>query len=137
MKISVLLTAAALALGGTAMAQQQNESLGKKADRQFDRAENATNRTLNGGPGQPSLGQRADTVFDRMEDGTKRVWNRVTGKSQNPNGNAQSARVESRPDTRTMGAGPASPAAAESSVDDSRRSRMDEAYRNYQSRAQR
>ncbi len=101
MKVSVLIAAAALALGGSAFAQQQNESLGKKADRQFDRAENATNRAVNGGPGQPSLGQRADGVLDRMEDGTKRIWNRVTGKSQNNADTApQSARVESRNDTQ-------------------------------------
>lgn len=108
MKVSVLITAAALAVGGSAFAQQQNESLGQKADRQFDRAENATNRAVNGGPGQPSLGQRADNVFDRMEDGTKRLWNRVTGKSQySANPAPQPARVQSQDDTRAMGAGPA------------------------------
>ncbi len=83
MKLSVLFTAAALALGGTAYAQQpqpqNNESLGQKADRVFDRAENATSRAVNGAPGEPTLGQKADNVFDRMEAGTKRLWNRVTG----------------------------------------------------------
>lgn len=133
MKFSVLLTAAILALGGSALAQQQNESLGKKADRQFDRAENATDRAVNGGPGQPSLGQRADNVFDRMEDGTRRVWNRVTGKSSQ-NAPATSARVEPGNATRFMGAAP-SPSGA--GVDAERRARMDDAYRNSQSAPQR
>lgn len=135
MKISVLMTAAALALGGSAWAQQQpqqKESLGQKADRQFDRAENATSRAVNGGPGEPSLGQKAGRVFDRMEDGTKRVWNKVTGKSRNT---AQSGRVESRSDTRSMGAGPAPSQNAQGGND--RQGRMDEAYRNYQSKQQR
>lgn len=135
MKVSVLITAAALAVGGSAFAQQQNESLGQKADRQFDRAENATNRAVNGGPGQPSLGQRADNVFDRMEAGTKRIWNRVTGNSQNNATTAQSARVESQNDTRAMGAAPATSQGSRGGND--RQGRMDEAYRNYQSQPQR
>ncbi|HYF19753.1 MAG TPA: hypothetical protein VEA40_17935 [Ramlibacter sp.] len=151
MKATAIVTAVLLAVGGSAFAQQ-GESLGQKTDRTLDRAENATqgalkgpnsigNRTdrvldraenatqraVNPPPGGETLGQKADRVFDRMEDGTKRVWNRATGKTHEP---ARSAEV--RNDTRAMGAGAAAPAARESDHD--RRTRMDEAYRNWESR---
>ncbi len=76
---ALLLAAAA----GAAVAQQPSrdrESLGQTADRQFDRAENATSRTVNPPPGEPSLGQKAGRVFDRMEDATARGVDRVRGR---------------------------------------------------------
>lgn len=134
MKIAVFVTTAALALGGSAFAQQQqppqnNETFGKKAERVYDRAGNATDRVVNGGPGEPSLGERTSRGIKRMEAGVARVWNRVTGKHEDAT--AQSNRDESRNDTRAMGAGP------NAQGGNDRQSRMDEAYRNYQSKQQR
>lgn len=68
---------------GTALAQQparERESLGQTADRQFDRAEDATRRTVDPPPGEPSLGQKAGRVFDRMEDATARGVDRIRGR---------------------------------------------------------
>ncbi len=132
MKTLATLTAAlALGLGGAALAQQprQDESLGQKADRVFDRAEDATSRAVNPQPGEPSFGQRAGRVFDQMEDGVQGLWNRATGREPPP----ADARAATDDPTRRMGAG-AAPAAAELEVDGDRRQRMDEAYRNWQSR---
>jgi hypothetical protein len=123
---------AALALGaaGAALAQQprQDESLGQAAGRVFDRAEEATSRTVNPAPGDPSFGQRAGRVFDRMEDGVQGIWNRATGRERAPE--PPRARVEDP--TREMGAGGMAPP-ADPGMDPIRRQRMDEAYRNWQS----
>ena len=77
--VALLLALAA----GSAVAQQsprERESLGQTADRQFDRAEDATRRSVNPPPGEPSLGQKAGRVFDRMEDATARGVDRIRGR---------------------------------------------------------
>jgi ABC-type transporter MlaC component len=106
MKLSTLTAALLLAATPVAFAQStapQNDTIGKKADRVFDRAEDATSRTVNPPAGEPSLGQKAGRVFDRMEQGTGRMVDKARGTSP------EQARVEpSRSDSTTMGA-PADP----------------------------
>jgi hypothetical protein len=103
MKLSTLAAALLVATAPVAFAQgtaPQNDTVGKKADRVFDRAEDATSRTVNPPAGEPSLGQKAGRVFDRMEDGTSRMVDRARGKPDE-------ARVDrSRSDPQSMG-GPA------------------------------
>jgi hypothetical protein len=106
MKLSTITAAVLLAATPLAFAQStapQNDTLGKKADRVFDRAEDTTSRTVNPPPGEPSLGQKAGRVFDRMEQGTGRMVDKARGKSP------EQARVDgTRSDSTTMG-GPADP----------------------------
>jgi hypothetical protein len=104
MKPSTLTAALLLAAAPLAFAQTtapQNDTIGKKADRVFDRAEDTTSRTVNPPAGEPSLGQKAGRVFDRMEQGTGRMVDKARSKTAPP----EQARVDdARSDTRGMGA---------------------------------
>jgi hypothetical protein len=124
-------TAFALVSASTALAQQprQNESAGQAAGRVFDRAEQATSRAVNPPAQDSSFGERAGRVFDRMEDGVQGIWNRATGRERTPE--PPRARVEDP--TRQMGAGTLPPA-SDPGIDPLRRQRMDQAYRDWQSR---
>jgi hypothetical protein len=103
---AALLLAAPLAMAQATTPPPQNDTIGKKADRAFDRAEDTTSRTVNPPPGEPSLGKKAGNVFDRMEAGTKRMWDNVTGKKDT----TAPARVDNGPsDSHAMGAPAADP----------------------------
>ncbi len=77
MRLTVI--AAALLAAAPAFAQTSGPTIGQQADRTFDRAEDATRRTVNPPPGEPTIGQKAEGVFDRAEDATRRTVNPPPG----------------------------------------------------------
>ena len=79
MRPTPLLAAALLALTPVAFAQSSGPTIGQQADRTFDRAEDATRRTVNPPPGEPTVGQKAEGVFDRAENATRRTVNPPPG----------------------------------------------------------
>jgi len=81
MKPSRWILVAALAAAPAAFAQTSSgqHSIGQQADRTFDRAEDATRRTVNPPPGEPTIGERAERGFDRAEDATRRTVNPPPG----------------------------------------------------------
>lgn len=112
MKVAAILVTAALAVGTSAFGQTRDgESIGQKADRIFDRMENATRRGIDKVRG---TGNKAE---DKLEDKEAR-----------------------RDDTRAMGAGKAGGMQDRSDQragSGDRQTRMDDAYSNWKNQQKR
>ncbi len=109
MKIATLITAAALACGGTAFAA------GPTADKSdHSKASTASTQTETKGEG---IGVKTKRAFKRMGDKLRSIGNKDTREARTDN------------DTRAMGAGA-------DAQDKARRERMDSAYSNWQSKPQ-
>lgn len=130
MKLAALLVTAALAAGTSAFAQARDgESVGQKADRIFDRMENATKRGIDKVRGTGNKAgndvESRDARRDNRQD-AKQARREVKQDAREAKREAQ------RDDTRTTGAG-------RSDRDGSRdrQARMDDAYDNWKNQHKR
>lgn len=129
MKVAAILVTAVLAVGTGAIAQTRDagdgDSLGKKAGRLFDRAENAIKR----GVDNVSGGSR-----EARQDGKQEA-------KETRQGRVDERRADDRrDDTRAMGAGKSenrSRADDRQTPTNDRQARMDDAYGNWKSQPQR
>lgn len=127
MKVAAILVTAALAVGTSAFGQTRDgESIGQKADRVFDRMENATRRGIDKVRGTGSEAK------DKVENTEARREVRQESK--------EARRDAQRDDTRATGAGKADKMQDRSDQragSSDRQARMDDAYGNWKNQQKR
>jgi len=132
MKVAAIVIAAmAVATGALAQsgnAPRQGETIGQKADKLFDRAENATKRGVDRmrGAGRHAKNEAKEEGRDARQ--ASRDAGRQAGQ-EGRQARQQASRDDRRDDSRAMGAGRSNTASGGDSQD--RRGRMDDAYANW------